>query len=156
MVSSFGKTFHATGWKIGYCCAPAALMAEFRKVHQFMVFAVSTPVQHALAAWLADPSRYESLPAFYQAKRDRFRAGLAASRFRLLPCPGTYFQLADYSAISDESEEAFARRLTTRHGVAAIPVSVFYGQAVERRVVRFCFAKRDDTLERALERLSGI
>jgi len=156
VVSSFGKTFHATGWKIGYCCAPAALTAEFRKVHQFTVFAVSAPMQYALAAWLEDPARYESLPSFYQAKRDRFRAGLAASRFRLLPCPGTFFQLADYSAISQESEEAFARRLTTAHGVAAIPVSAFYAQALERRVVRFCFAKKDQTLDEALDRLTRI
>ncbi len=153
VVSSFGKTFHATGWKIGYCCAPKQLSAEFRKVHQFMVFAVSSPMQHALAAWLQDPQPYETLPAFYQAKRDRFRDGMAASRFRLLPCPGTYFQLADYSAISSESEEAFARRLTTEHGVAAIPTSAFYDRPEERGIVRFCFGKKDETLDRALERL---
>ncbi len=156
VVSSFGKTFHATGWKIGYCCAPRALTAEFRKVHQFMVFAVSSPMQQALAAWLQDPAPYETLPAFYQAKRDRFRAGLATSAFRLLPCPGTYFQLADYSAISDLPEEAFARRLTTEHGVAAIPTSAFYGNAEEHRVVRFCFGKKDETLDRALEKLVAV
>jgi len=156
VVSSFGKTFHATGWKIGYCCAPRALTAEFRKVHQFMVFAVSSPMQQALAGWLQDPAPYETLPAFYQAKRDRFRAGLATSAFRLLPCPGTYFQLADYSAISDLPEEAFARRLTTAHGVAAIPTSAFYGNAEEHRVVRFCFGKKDETLDRALEKLVAV
>ena len=156
VVSSFGKTFHATGWKIGYCCAPKQLSAEFRKVHQFMVFAVSSPMQHALAAWLQDPQPYETLPAFYQAKRDRFRDGMAASRFRLLPCPGTYFQLADYSAISPESEEAFARRLTTEHGVAAIPTSAFYDKPEERGIVRFCFGKKEETLDRALERLCGL
>ena len=156
IVSSFGKTFHTTGWKIGYCCAPRDLSAEFRKVHQFMVFAVSSPMQHALAAWLLDPRPYETLPAFYQAKRDRFRAGMAASRFRLLPCPGTYFQLADYSAISSESEEAFARRLTTEHGVAAIPTSAFYDRPEERGIVRFCFGKKDETLDRALERLCRL
>lgn len=156
VVSSFGKTFHTTGWKVGYCCAPAELSTEFRKVHQFMVFAVSTPMQHALAAWLADPSHYETLPAFYQAKRDRFRSGLATSRFRMLPCPGTYFQLADYSAISTETEEAFATRLTMEHGVAAIPVAAFHTRPVERCMVRFCFGKKDETLDRALERLNKI
>lgn len=156
VVSSFGKTFHTTGWKIGYCCAPRDLSVEFRKVHQFMVFAVSSPMQHALAAWLQDPQPYETLPAFYQAKRDRFRAGMAGSRFRLLPCPGTYFQLADYSAISSESEEAFARRLTTEHGVAAIPTSAFYDTPEERGIVRFCFGKKDETLDEALERLKRL
>ncbi len=156
VVSSFGKTFHTTGWKIGYACAPAALSAEIRKVHQFMVFAVSTPMQHAIAAYLADPRPCLDLPGFYQRKRDRFVAGLQGSRFRLRPSRGTYFVLADYSRISDESEAAFARRLIEQHGVAAIPVSAFYRDAVDHRVVRFCFAKRDETLDRALERLSGI
>ena len=156
VVSSFGKTFHVTGWKIGYCCAPAALSAEFRKVHQFNVFSVSTPMQHALAGFLRDPAPYETLPAFYQAKRDRFRAGLAQSRFRLLPCPGTYFQVVDYSAISEESEEAFARRLTVELKVAAIPVAAFYDKPVERRVVRFCFAKKDETLDLATARLRAL
>lgn len=156
VISSFGKTFHATGWKVGYCCAPAPLSTEFRKVHQFNVFAVNTPVQHALAGFLRDPAPYETLPAFYQAKRDRFRAGLANSRFRLLPCPGTYFQVVDYSAISGETEEAFARRLTVEVGVAAIPVSAFYDKPLEGRVVRFCFAKKDDTLDRALEKLRTL
>ena len=156
VVSSFGKTFHATGWKVGYCCAPRELTEELRRVHQFMVFAISTPVQHALAAYLGDPATYESLPRFYQRKRDRFRAGLAGTRFRLLPCPGTYYQLVDYSAISDQPEEAFARQLTARHGVAAIPVSALYSNPVERQVVRFCFAKKEETLERALARLAAV
>ena len=156
VVSSFGKTFHVTGWKIGYCCAPAVLSAEFRKVHQFNVFSVSTPMQHALAGFLRDPAPYETLPAFYQAKRDRFRSALAGSRFRLLPCPGTYFQVVDYSAISDESEEAFARRLTVELKVAAIPVAAFYDKPVERRVVRFCFAKKDETLDLATARLRTL
>jgi len=156
VVSSFGKTFHATGWKIGYCAAPAPLTAEFRKVHQFNVFAVNTPMQHGLAAFLKDPAPYETLPAFYQAKRDRFRAGLAGSRFRLLPCPGTYFQVVDYSAISEETEEAFARRLTVEHKVAAIPVAAFYDKPLERRVVRFCFAKKDETLDLATARLRAL
>ena len=156
VVSSFGKTFHATGWKIGYCCAPASLSAEFRKVHQFNVFAVSMPMQHALAGYLQDPAPYLELPAFYQAKRDHFRAGLDGSRFKLLPCAGTYFQVVDYSAISDEPEETFARRLTTSVGVAAIPVSAFYIQPEQRHAVRFCFAKRDETLDAALDRLRRV
>ncbi len=156
VVSSFGKTFHVTGWKVGYCCAPASLSTEFRKVHQFNVFTVSSPMQHAFAAFLRDPLHYQTLPAFYQAKRDRFRAGLAQSRFRLLPCPGTYFQLVNYSAISDAPEESFARRLTTEHGVAAVPVSAFYGNPLEQQVVRFCFAKKDDTLDLATERLRAL
>jgi len=156
VLSSFGKTFHATGWKIGTCCAPAALSAEFRKVHQFNVFAVNHPMQAAIARYLADPAPYRGLGAFYQAKRDRFLAGLAATRFRALACPGTYFVLADYRAISDEPEADFARRLVERHGVAAIPVSAFYREPFENGVVRFCFGKRDETLDAGLERLARI
>ena len=156
VVSSFGKTFHATGWKIGYCCAPASLSTEFRKVHQFNVFAVSMPMQHALAGYLQAPAPYLELPAFYQAKRDHFRAGLDGSRFKLLPCAGTYFQVVDYSAISNEPEETFARRLTTSVGVAAIPVSAFYIQPEQRHAVRFCFANRDETLDAALDRLRRV
>ena len=156
LVSSFGKTFHATGWKIGYICAPAALSAMVRKVHQFMVFAVSTPMQHAIAAYLADPRPYLDLPAFYQRKRDRFRAALAGSRFRLLPSRGTYFVLADYSEISRDPEDVFVRWLIERHGVAAIPVSAFYREAFDNRVVRFCFAKRDETLDAASGKLGAI
>jgi methionine transaminase len=156
VVSSFGKTLHATGWKVGYCCAPQALTEEFRRVHQFMVFAVATPLQYAIAAYVKDAQAYEALPGFYQAKRDRFRDGLAGSRFRLLRCPATFFQLVDYSRISDEAEEAFARRLITEHGVAAIPVATLYARPVERRVVRFCFAKKEETLDRALERLASV
>ncbi|MCC6474356.1 MAG: aminotransferase class I/II-fold pyridoxal phosphate-dependent enzyme [Burkholderiales bacterium] len=156
VISSFAKTLHATGWKIGYVLAPRELTEEFRRVHQFVVFAVFTPGQHAIAAYLRDPAAYETLAAFYQAKRDRFRAGLAGTRFRLLPCPGTFYQLADYAAISEEPEEAFARRLTTDYGVAAIPVSVLYERPIERRVVRFCFAKQEQTLDRAIERLGRV
>jgi len=156
VVSSFGKTLHATGWKVGYCCAPAGLTEELRRVHQFMVFAVTTPLQHAIASYLQDPAVYEGLAQFYQAKRDRFRRGLAGSRFRLLPCAGTYYQLVDYSAISDEPEEQFARRLTADHGVASIPVCALYAKPVDSRMVRFCFAKKDETLDRALERLSSL
>jgi methionine transaminase len=156
IVSSFGKTYHVTGWKVGYVAAPAALTAEFRKVHQFNVFTVNTPMQHGLASFMADASHHLSLPAFYQRKRDLFRAGLAGSRFTLLPSEGSYFQCVDYSAISDETEESFCRRLTTQVGVAAIPLSAFYQGGFEQRIVRFCFAKKDETLNLALERLAAL
>ncbi|WP_373379723.1 pyridoxal phosphate-dependent aminotransferase [Cupriavidus nantongensis] len=156
VISSFGKTYHVTGWKVGYVAAPAALMAEFRKVHQFNVFTVNTPVQHGLADYMADPAPYLQLSAFYQAKRDFFRAGLASSRFKLLPSDGTYFQCVDYSAISDLSEADFAMWLTREIGVAAIPVSAFYSQPRESGVVRFCFAKKEETLALALERLGKL
>jgi len=154
VISSFGKTFHTTGWKIGYACAPAALTTEIRKVHQFMVFAVNTPAQHAFAAYLRDPASYLGLPAFYQAKRDLFIDGLRGTPFRVLPCEGTYFVLADYSALSDQPEPEFAQAMITRFGVAVIPVSVFYRAPVDRRVVRFCFAKNDATLREALRRIA--
>ena len=156
VVSSFGKTFHVTGWKVGTVAAPAALTAEFRKVHQFNVFTVNTPVQHGLARYLADPAPYTGLPAFYQRKRDLFRAGLARSRLRLLPSEGSYFQLVDYSAVSDLDELAFCRWLTTEAGVAAIPLSAFYEGGFEQRLARLCFAKKDDTLQRAIERLARL
>jgi methionine transaminase len=156
VLSSFGKTFHVTGWKVGYCCAPPALTAEFRKVHQFNVFTVNTPVQWALARFLPDRRQYLDLPAFYQRRRDRFVGGLSGTRFRPLPCRGTYFVLADYSAISSEPEEQFARRLVTEHGVAAIPLAPFHIEPVNRRIVRFCFAKQDTTLDAGLERLARV
>ena len=156
IVSSFGKTYHVTGWKIGYVAAPAALTAEFRTVHQFNVFTVNTPMQHGLAAFMADASHHLGLPAFYQRKRDLFRAGLAGSRFRLLPSEGSYFQCVDYSAISEEPEESFCRRLTREVGVAAIPLSAFYQGGFEQRIVRFCFAKKDETLNAALQRLAAL
>jgi methionine aminotransferase len=157
VISSFGKTYHVTGWKVGYVAAPAALTAEFRKVHQFNVFTVNTPVQHGLAAYMADERPYLELPSFYQRKRDLFRAGLQASRFRLLPSEGSYFQCVDYSAIDGgRGEEDFCRWLTAEVGVAAIPLSAFYADACEQRVVRFCFAKQDETLQRALQRLTQI
>lgn len=156
-VYSFGKTFHATGWKVGYAVGPPRLSAEFRKVHQFVTFTTITPVQWALADMLRErPQHHLGLPAFYEARRDRFRELMAASRFELLPCAGTYFQLADYGAICDEPDVEFARRLTTEHGVAAIPVSVFYDSPPESRVVRFCFAKEEETLTRAAEMLCRI
>jgi len=156
VVSSFGKTFHVTGWKIGYVAAPAALTAEFRKVHQFNVFTVNTPMQVGIAEYLKDPAPYLELPAFYQQKRDFFRAGLANSRFKLLPCDGTYFQCVDYSAISDLPEAEFSQWLTSEIGVAAIPVSAFYHESHESGVVRFCFAKKEETLRIALERLASL
>ncbi len=158
VVSSFGKTFHVTGWKVGYAAAPAALMAEFRKVHQFNVFTVNTPVQHALAAYLGDPRPYLDLPAFYAAKRDRFRAGLVGSGLALLASEGSYFQCVEYAALPahrERSELEFCRWLTTEAGVAAIPLSAFYDGGFEQRVVRFCFAKQDDTLDEALRRLKS-
>jgi methionine aminotransferase len=156
VVSSFGKTYHVTGWKVGYVTAPAALMNEFRKVHQFNVFTVNTPVQYGLAQYMTDPAPYLNLPAFYQAKRDFFRAGLTNTRFRLLPSDGTYFQCVDYSAISDMSEADFSMWLTREIGVAAIPVSAFYSEPRESGVVRFCFAKKEETLQLALDRLARL
>lgn len=154
VISSFGKTCHTTGWKIGYALAPAPLTAEIRKVHQFMVFAVNTPGQHAMAHYLDDATAYEQLPAFYQRKRDLFIDGLHNTKFKVLPCEGTYFVLADYSAIADAPEADFAQRLVAEYGVASIPVSGFYAQPFDNRVVRFCFAKRDETLRLALDRLA--
>ena len=156
IVSSFGKTYHVTGWKVGYVAAPAALTAEFRKVHQYNVFTVNTPMQHGIAGYMAAPQPYLDLPAFYQRKRDLFRDGLAGSRFTLLPADGTYFQCVRYDAISQESEAQFAEWLTAEIKVAAIPVSAFYAQGKESGIVRFCFAKQDDTLRLALERLRSI
>jgi methionine aminotransferase len=160
VVSSFGKTFHVTGWKIGYVAAPAALSAEFRKVHQFNVFSVNAPMQVGIAHYLSDPAHYLGLSAFYQRKRDFFRKGLASTRFKLLPAPGSYFQCADYSALgitqSTLSEAEFCRWLTCEVGVAAIPVSAFYGAGTDSKVIRFCFAKEEKTLETALSRLSTV
>ena len=157
-VYSFGKTFHATGWKIGYCVAPPALTAEFRKLHQFLVFSVNTPGQHALAAHLAVPARWQALADDFQRRRDLLAPGLAAAGFALLPSRGTYFQLADYSAIRPELDDlAFARWLTLEHGVASIPVSAFYRNPPPgQRLVRFCFAKQDATLRRASGRLEAV
>ena len=156
IVSSFGKTFHVTGWKVGTVAAPAPLTAEFRKVHQFNVFTVNTPVQHGLAEYLRNPAPYLQLPAFYQAKRDLFRQGLEGSRLRLLPSTGSYFQCVDISAVSNLSESDFCHWLTREIGVAAIPLSAFYGDSFDQRVVRFCFAKKDETLRTALQRLRRL
>jgi methionine aminotransferase len=156
VVSSFGKTYHVTGWKVGTVLAPAALMAEFRKVHQFNVFTVNTPMQHALARYMANPGPYRDLPAFYQRKRDLFCAGLSQTRLRVLPSQGSYFQLVDYSSVSDLPEADFCQWLTRDIGVAAIPLSVFYDQGFEQRLARLCFAKQDATLETALQRLQRL
>ncbi len=153
---SFGKTFHATGWKMGYVVAPEYLMSEFRKVHQFNVFSVNTPVQYAIADFLEDENTYLSLPDFYQSKRDYFLQLMTDSRFKPLKSEGTYFQLFNYEAISDESDVAFSKRLTTEFGVAAIPVSVFYSDNFDAKVIRLCFAKTEDTLTKAAERLCQI
>jgi methionine aminotransferase len=156
VVSSFGKTYHVTGWKVGYVAAPAPLMAEFRKVHQYNVFSVNTPMQAGLADFMRDPAPWRDLPAFYQRKRDLFRAGLAHTRFTLLPADGTYFQCVRYDGISDLSESEFAQWLTREIKVAAIPVSAFYSKPTESGIVRFCFAKKDETLAQALERLAAV
>lgn len=160
LISSFGKTYHVTGWKVGYVAAPAPLSAEFRKVHQFNVFTVNTPMQYGLAAYLSDASHYLNLPAFYQAKRDFFRAGLEKTAFKLLPTPGTYFQCVDYTTLSipeaNLKEAEFCKWLTTEVGVAAIPVSAFYEEPTESGVIRFCFAKQEQTLSSALDRLQNL
>ena len=156
VVSSFGKTYHVTGWKIGFVAAPAYLTAEFRKVHQYNVFTVNTPVQYGMATYMARPEPYLQLPAFYQRKRDLFREGLKRTNFKLLPCEGTYFQCVDISSMSELSETEFCRWLTTEIGVAAIPLSAFYSNGFDQRVVRFCFAKKEATLHSALERLAKL
>ena len=158
VVSSFGKTYHCTGWKLGYCIAPPALTAELRKVHQYNVFCTFAPAQHAFAAMIeAEPEHYEQLGAFYQAKRDRFRAQLAQTRLRPLPVPGGYFQLVDYSQVSDLDDAAFCRWLTVERGVAAIPLSPFYETPpAGQRLARLCFAKNQDTLDVAIERLRRL
>jgi methionine aminotransferase len=156
VISSFGKTYHVTGWKVGYAAAPAALTAEFRKVHQFNVFTVNTPMQQGIAVYLSNPAHHLALPAFYQRKRDLFRAGLAKTRLRMLPSEGSYFQCVDYSQVSDLPEADFCRWLTVEKGVAAIPLSAFYADGYDQRIARFCFAKKDETLALALQRLARI
>jgi methionine aminotransferase len=156
VISSFGKTYHVTGWKVGYVAAPAPRTNEFRKVHQVNVFTVNTPVQYGLASYMADPKPYVELPAFYQHKRDLFREGLARTRFKILPSQGSYFQCVEISQVSDLPESEFCLWLTREIGVAAIPLSAFYGNGFDQRVVRFCFAKKDETLHTALERLSKL
>ncbi len=160
IVSSFGKTYHVTGWKVGFVAAPASLTAEFRKVHQFNVFTVNTPVQYGLASYMASPQPYLDLPAFYQRKRDLFREGLKQTKFKLLPSEGSYFQCVDISGLAvperNLPEADFCKWLTSEIGVAAIPLSAFYGNGFDQRVVRFCFAKKDETLNTALGRLAWL
>jgi methionine transaminase len=160
IVSSFGKTYHVTGWKVGFVAAPASLTTEFRKVHQFNVFTVNTPVQYGLASYMASPQPYLDLPAFYQRKRDLFREGLKQTKFKLLPSEGSYFQCVDISGLAVPErklpEADFCKWLTSEIGVAAIPLSAFYGNGFDQRVVRFCFAKKDETLNTALGRLARL
>ncbi|HUF73683.1 MAG TPA: methionine aminotransferase [Gammaproteobacteria bacterium] len=156
-ISSYGKTFHATGWKVGYAIAPAPLTSELRRVHQFCTFATTTPIQHAIADYLLEnPVHYTALPELYREKRDDFLSAMTGTPFRFTPAAGTYFQLADYGAISDLDDVEFSRRLTVEHGVATIPISVFYESPPEARLVRFCFAKQAATLTEAARRLAGI
>ena len=156
LIGSFGKTFHATGWKTGFVLAPENLMKEFRKIHQFMVFAVNTPMQYAIAEYLQDSVHYKNLGNFFREKRDFFVSGLKNSRFKILPSYGTYFQLLDYSGISDEPEVEFATRLIKEYGIAGVPVSSFYHNAKDNKTIRFCFAKERSTLEKAIEILCKI
>jgi len=156
IVASFGKPFHATGWKVGYCMAPAHLMNEFRKVHQFLVFCVNSPMQVGIAEYLKNEEHYLGLKGFFQQKRDYFRDALKGSRFELLPCSGSYFQSVRYGRISDEKDAELAIRLTKEIGVASIPVSAFYNMGTDHHVLRFCFAKRQETLDKAVDRLIKV
>jgi len=156
VIASFGKPFHATGWKVGYCMAPAALTSEFRKIHQFLVFCVNAPMQAGIAEYLKNERNYLDLPEFFQQKRDYFRQGLEGTRFELLPCAGSYFQSVKYERITDEKDADFAIRLIREFGVAVIPVSAFYGRGTDHHVLRFCFAKRQETLDNAVERLIKV
>ena len=155
-VASFGKTFHNTGWKVGYCCAPKELMDEFRKVHQFAVFCVNHPVQRALETYLEEPKHYLELSEFYQEKRDLFLDLIKNSKFKYRPTQGTYFQLLDYSEITQERDVDFAKRLTIEHGLASIPMSVFNVDGFDQKLLRFCFAKTDETLKKATDILNQI
>jgi methionine transaminase len=154
--ASFGKLFHNTGWKTGYCLAPSALMKEFRKIHQFLIFSVNTPIQYAIADFLKNKDYYLELSGFYQDKRDYFISLMSNTRFDLLPCQGSYFQTATFSRISNENDVNFTKQLTEEFGVATIPVSAFYTKATDFGVIRFCFAKKQETLEKAVERLVKV
>jgi methionine aminotransferase len=156
IIASFGKLLHTTGWKLGYCMAPAKLTAEFRKVHQFNVFSVNTPMQVGIANYLQSGKIYEEISGFFQEKRDLFRGLLAGSKFKLLPCKGSYFQCVSYGHFSEEKDSDFAIRLVKDFGVATIPVSAFYTKRTDDKILRFCFAKRQDTLEKAVERLNKV
>ncbi|MDF2436003.1 MAG: aminotransferase [Bacteroidota bacterium] len=156
IISSFGKTFHTTGWKMGYCVAPKNLMTEFRKVHQFLVFSANTPIQHALTEYLHDKNNYITLGKFYQDKRDYFISGIKNPKFTFTPARGTYFQLLDYKALSKEKDTDFAVKITKEFGLASIPVSAFYHENTDNKVLRFCFAKKEETLDKAIEILNKI
>lgn len=156
LVASFGKTFHNTGWKAGYCCAPKELMEEFRKVHQFNVFSVNHPVQKALETYLQEPKHYLELPEFYQKKRDLFLNLIKDSRFSFIPSKGTYFQVLHYSDITQEHDIEFSKRMTVEHGLASIPMSVFNENGLDQKLLRFCFAKTDETLKQATDILNQI
>jgi len=156
IIASFGKLLHATGWKTGYCLAPEYLMKEFRKVHQFNVFSVNTPMQIGISNYLKNPETYLNLSSFFQQKRDLFRSLLAETKFKLLPCKGSYFQCVSYEHFSEEDDTVMAKRLITDFGVASIPVSAFYTRNTDHRVLRFCFAKKQDTLEKSVERLMKL
>jgi methionine aminotransferase len=156
IIASFGKLCHTTGWKIGYCLAPAHLMQEFRKIHQFVVFSVNTPMQYAIAEYLKNEQIYLSLPDFFQEKRDHFRKGIEQTRFKLLPCHGSYFQSVSYNDITDEKDTDFAIRLAKEFGVATIPTSAFYSKGTDNHILRFCFAKRQETLDKAVDRLIKV
>jgi len=156
IVASFGKLLHTTGWKLGYCLAPAKLTAEFRKIHQFNVFSVNTPMQMGIANYLKNEPVYENISSYFQEKRDLFRGLLSKTKFKLLPCKGSYFQCVSYDGISDEKDTDFAKRLITDFGVASIPVSAFYTKSNDAKILRFCFAKKEDTLHNAIERLLKV
>ncbi|WP_207423382.1 methionine aminotransferase [Desertivirga brevis] len=156
ITSSFGKLFHTTGWKIGYCLAPEELMNEFKKVHQFLVFSVNTPMQYAIADFLSDKGYYKELCNFFQTKRDYFRSMMSETRFKLLPCYGSYFQNAEIRHITEEKDTEFVKRLTSEFGVAAIPNSAFYNKGTDYGVIRFCFAKKEETLEKAVNLLTKV
>ena len=156
ITASFGKTFHNTGWKMGYCCAPKSLMDEFKKVHQFNVFCVNHPIQKALAEYLQEPNHYLELSEFYQEKRDLFLSLIKDSRFKFTASKGTYFQGLDYSEITNEHDLNFAKRLTIEKGIASIPLSVFNYNNLDNKMLRFCFAKTDDTLKKATDILNRI
>lgn len=156
VISSFGKTFHVTGWKIGFVAAPEFLTREFRKIHQFNVFTVNTPVQYAIASYLQDPTPYLNLPNFYQEKRDFFRQGLSQTKFRLLPCEGSYFQCVETTKINSLNDLDFCKWLTTQIGVAAIPMSSFYKNEYQKNIIRFCFAKKTETLQNAISKLQKL
>jgi len=156
IIASFGKLLHATGWKLGYCLAPEALTKEFRKVHQFNVFSVNSPMQQAIAEYLQEPDHYIGIGSFFQQKRDYFRSLLAETRFELLPCNGSYFQCVSYQQISDEKDTDFSMRLIKEFGVATIPVSAFYQKGTDHKIIRFCFAKKDETLALAAEKLKNV